>query len=84
MSLQTWLIKQGIKYLIRRWEEMGMMKGWKTWVAGLGAIFSGLGIVIHCITSGDYSKFNEGLMLIWTGLGMIGIGHKIEKNSGRQ
>ncbi|MBV5328868.1 MAG: hypothetical protein JZU65_14770 [Chlorobium sp.] len=51
------------------------MKGWKTWVAVVGSI--GLGLIE--IAGGDTEA---GVGHIVFGFGLIGIGHKIEKNAG--
>jgi len=57
------------------------MTGWKTWVAGIGGICSGIGISISGLLSDplDPQKIYEGILIIAGGLGLIGIGHKIEK-----
>ena len=51
-----------------------MMTGWKTWVAGLGAIIYGAVLII-----GGHTE--QGITLILSGLAALGIGHKIEKAS---
>ena len=57
-----------------------MMGGWKTWAAGLGAIFSGLGLIAKTVaTEIDPQKIWEGFQMVLAGLAIIGIGHKIEK-----
>ncbi len=48
------------------------MKGWKTWIAA--ACTAGLGVV--SIASGDTEA---GMQQIVLALGLIGLGHKIEK-----
>lgn len=48
------------------------MKGWKTWLAA--ACTAGLGII--SIASGDTA---QGVQQLTLALGLIGIGHKIEK-----
>lgn len=50
------------------------MKGWKTWLAAAG--LCGLGI--YMIERGQ-QEF--GMILILNGLGLVGIGHKIEKTA---
>jgi hypothetical protein len=57
------------------------MKGWKTWLGSIGSILTGLGVIVHCITSGDYSQLNLGIIAISGGIAAIGIGHKVEKNA---
>jgi hypothetical protein len=52
------------------------MRGWKTWVAGIGLI--GVG------TYGFIASWMDGysaLQWILNGLGFIGVGHKIDKGS---
>ena len=59
------------------------MKGWKTWAGGGALILSGIATVIQGAISDpvDLEKIKAGLMMIGSGLGIIGIGHKIEKAS---
>lgn len=58
-----------------------MMKGWKTWLGAIGSISTGIGIIVHCLTSGDYNQFTVGMFAISGGITAIGLGHKIEKNA---
>jgi len=64
------------------------MSGWKTKTAALGPMLLGLGMVIVGITEfieGEplgSQKIKEGIAYFSTGLGAIGIGHKIEKLKG--
>ena len=55
-------------------KESKMMTGWKTWLSGVGAIVYGVILII-----GGHAE--QGVTLILSGLGIIGIGHKIEKAS---
>ena len=57
------------------------MDGWKTWLAAIGLMLSGLGLMITGFISDpiDWQKITEGWALFMAGLGMIGIGHKIVK-----
>ncbi len=50
------------------------MKGWKTWLAGGIIIATGIYVIVMV---GDYT---QGSALIGVGTGIVGIGHKIEKN----
>lgn len=52
------------------------MKGWKTWLAA--ACTAGLGVV--SIVNGE---METGIQQIVLALGMVGLGHKIEKALGR-
>ena len=49
------------------------MKGWKTWLGSIGMIAVG----VYEISEG---QTESGVGKIAMGLGMIGIGHKVEKN----
>jgi hypothetical protein len=49
-----------------------MMKGWKTWSGAIGTIALG----IYEISEG---QIEEGLSHIALGLGLLGLGHKMEK-----
>lgn len=51
-----------------------MMKGWKTWIAAIGAIALGLYEVID-------GQTEAGIGHITFGAGLIGIGHKVEKTA---
>lgn len=58
------------------------MKGWKTWVAAIGTILTGLGLIAAALTKeGGFSIENlqSGVQTILAGLALIGIGHKLEK-----
>ena len=57
------------------------MKGWKTWAAGLGAMLGGAALVLKGVASDslDFQSIKEGVAAIIAGLGVIGIGHKIER-----
>ena len=57
------------------------MKGWKTWVAGIGTILTGLGMIAAGVTKEGFSleAVKGGALTVWAGMGVIGIGHKIEK-----
>jgi len=55
-----------------------MMTGWKTWVAGIGMIATGFGLIGKEIAEGTHN-YSEGIQMVLAGLGLIGIGHKIEK-----
>lgn len=48
------------------------MKGWKTWVAAAGLCGLGVFLMLH-------GKEDLGMMCIFNGLGLVGIGSKIEK-----
>ncbi len=58
------------------------MTGWKSKVAGVGAIFTGFGMIVNCVVAGDYSNLNEAFMTIFGGFGVLGVAHKIEKLKG--
>jgi hypothetical protein len=53
-----------------------MMSGWKTWISA--AIFIGLGTFL--MVTGETEK---GIGLIGTGAGLIGIGSKLDKLTGK-
>lgn len=50
------------------------MKGWKTWVPAIGTIALG----VYEITQ---DQLEQGIGHITMGLGLIGIGHKVEKQN---
>ncbi len=55
------------------------MSGWKTWAAGLSGILSGAAMIVMALTGEGGGSVSEGIALIVAGLGILGIGHKIEK-----
>lgn len=57
------------------------MRGWKTWASGIGSILGGAAIIINGVANGTYDNMAEGWGMIVLGLGVLGIGHKIEKAS---
>ena len=59
------------------------LEGKKTYLGGWGSIFSGLAMVLASLVSDAVSvdKIIEGFMLIFTGLGIVGIGRKVEKSA---
>ena len=62
------------------------MRGWKTWVAAIGTILTGLGMVASALSKeGGFSFENvqAGILTVTAGLGMVGLGHKMDK-IGRQ
>lgn len=61
---------------------LGAISGWKTYVAGFGSIVTGVvGLVLHFIDPANSAALTieQAAALIWGGLGLIGIGHKIDK-----
>lgn len=54
------------------------MKGWKTWLGS--AITLGSGILSYL----GYPDIGKPLMALGVGLGLVGIGHKVEKNAKKQ
>jgi len=62
------------------------MSGIKTWAAGVTLIFGGLAQIASVIASGEFSfgEIQSGITMVGGGLGMIGIGHKIEKAAAKK
>jgi hypothetical protein len=60
---------------------IGSMKIGKTMVGGIGVILSGVSMIIAGFTSEpiDGTQIGEGVVIMSAGLGLIGVGHKIEK-----
>ncbi len=74
------IARQIIKRLLKKMEaNMKIMGGWKTWTGALGLIFTGLGLIFTDISNASTDHLAAGLLSIFGGLGMIGLGHKIEK-----
>jgi len=60
------------------------MHGWKTWVAAIGAMATGISMIAAGI-AGDAVNPEQiwtGILTFVGGLAMVGIGHKIEKIKG--
>ena len=58
------------------------MGGWKTWVAGIGTILTGLGMIAAAATKEGGFSFEAaqgGVQTVLAGLAVIGIGHKIDR-----
>lgn len=65
-----------------------ILDGLKTKIAGGGLILTGIAKVIEAVLplasggSVDGAALNEGWLILMNGLGVFGIGHKIEKLKG--
>ena len=55
------------------------MSGWKTWAAGIGMILSGIAGLLVGFSGDGEINLEANLALITGGLGLIGVGHKIDK-----
>ena len=57
------------------------MTGWKTWAAAISAFCAGIIRIIEGATTDpiDMNKVYEGILTCAGGLGLVGIGHKLEK-----
>jgi hypothetical protein len=57
------------------------MGGWKTKLAGVGGILSGLAMVVASIVNSpfDFNNLWQGVLVIVGGLGLLGVGHKLQK-----
>jgi len=62
------------------------MKGWKTWSAAIAGVFTGLGLVVSGFIADpmDIDMVVNGVMAVSASLGLVGIGHKLEKNKARK
>lgn len=54
------------------------MKGWKTLMAGVGLICTGLGLIAKEIVEGTWN-LQTGVTTLLSGLAVIGLGHKLDK-----
>jgi len=57
------------------------MHGWKTWASGIGTMLTGLGMIGTGLAADpmSFEAIVAGLAMFWAGLGILGIGHKVEK-----
>ena len=60
-----------------------MMGGWKTWAAAGSLCLLGLALIGMGLVATELKEvlFGLGLQAILFGFGLIGIGHKVEKNA---
>ncbi len=71
----------GARFDIRRSVPMS---GWKTKAGGIGMILTGAGSILTALSGADGFSFDSiqgGIALITGGLAVLGIGHKIEKQT---
>ncbi len=53
----------------------------KTFFGGLGAILTGVTMTVNGVKSKDFNLAYQGILAAFAGLGAIGIGHKLDKNT---
>jgi len=60
------------------------MSGFKTWIAVIGGIATGIGMIATGLLSDpiDVALIGKGWVAILAALALLGIGHKIEKTRG--
>jgi len=60
-----------------------MMGGWKTWAAAGGLCLLGLAMIGMGLVATELKEvlFGLGLQAILFGFGLVGLGHKVEKNA---
>lgn len=63
-----------------------MMKGWKTWIAVLVAFMSALVLIGQGFIADpmDWELIKQGITALIAAFGMLGLGHKLEKNGKKQ
>lgn len=61
------------------------MTGWKTWASGIGMILTGVAMLVKSLADGALTMdvITQAATMITGGLGVIGIGHKLEKTSAK-
>lgn len=57
------------------------MGGYKTICAGVGGILAGLAVIVKAIAADaiSFNEIGEGVLIVVGGLGILGIGGKIQK-----
>lgn len=57
------------------------MTGWKTKVAGVGAILTGLGLALAGLAADPVNSTQaiQGVLVVLGGLTALGLGHKVDK-----
>ena len=61
---------------------MEWLDGWKTYIAGVGLMLTGAGMMAAAATKEGGFNFNDmsdGIKMFLAGLATVGIGHKLEK-----
>lgn len=60
-----------------------LASGWKTRIGGIGVLAAGIASIASTIASGEFSlhAIQEALTLVGAGLGVLGIGRKMEKQT---
>lgn len=59
-----------------------MLDGLKTKLAAIGLVLTGLGSTLAALTAEggwDLNSAREGLLVVLSGLAVLGVGHKLEK-----
>ena len=76
MEAEQALRRAGVPAKARR----QIMKGWKTWVGGIGLIATGVGSIAAEVVNDTYDMptILKGCALIGAGFAAIGLGHKQE------
>lgn len=56
------------------------MGGWKTWTSAIAIGILGIVDIAGSVTGDDAGGIETGIAKILAALGLVGIGHKVEKN----
>jgi len=76
MNIIERLVAKHVVKKIGRWITMN---GYKTKIAGAAAIATGVGVILHALSTGDFSGVWDGWLIFIGGLTALGIGGKLEK-----
>ena len=60
---------------------MNFIDGSKTYFAGSAAMLTGAGMVLNGFLNQDWDQINAGWTMFLGGLAVIGVGHKLDKQS---
>lgn len=77
----NWLEKLIVKRLVNSLAKEIEMRGWKTKLGGIAVILSGLAYAINGLLTNDFTAMLQGFAAAGGGLGAIGLGHKVDKNT---
>ena len=77
----NWYEKLVAKQIAKRVRKEIEMNGWKTKASGVGAILSGVALLISGLAGPtfNFDAIQQGALTVIAGLGVLGIGHKLSK-----
>jgi hypothetical protein len=83
VDMMNWFKSLIAKQMLKNVRKEIEMTGWKTKAGGIGAILGGAALIITGVIGDkfDFELVKQGVAGIVGGLGLLGIGHKLDKNN---